>query len=169
MPLAYYSTTPRAVNRLYSIKSLSRSKMGMSWELESVTKLTLVYTLLVFLICNTLSMTFHPAGGWQDLFQLLFCTVSQHASFWCCVHHDRLWFASISSAWAFSSDCRNAVLAAPEINEVVREALPGVKPGSRTTYRPQALELRLDRRQGSWLVPLGPCHEDILMVKHNVL
>lgn len=58
---------------------------------------------------------------------------------------------------------------APEINEVVREALPGVKPGSRTTYRPGVPELWLDRRQGLWLVPLGPCHEDILMVKHNVL
>lgn len=140
MPFAYYSTSPWAVNRLYSIKSLSWSKMGILKsfsKLESVTKLSLGYAPLVFLICNTLSMTFRPAGGWTDLFQLLSCTVSQHASFWGCVHHDRLWFASISSAWTFSSDCRNAGFAAPEINEPVREALLGVKPGSRTTYPPR--------------------------------
>ncbi len=78
------------------------------WSHSRVTKLTLIYAPIVFLICNTLSMTFRPAGAWRDLFQQSSCTVSQHASFWGCVHHDRIWFASISSAWTFSSDCRNA-------------------------------------------------------------
>lgn len=107
------------------------------WSHSRVTKLTLIYAPIVFLICNTLSMTFRPAGAWRDLFQLLSCTVSQHASFWGCVHHDRIWFASISSAWTFSSDCRNAGFAALEINEPVWGALPEVKPGSNTIYQPR--------------------------------
>lgn len=106
------------------------------WSHSRITKLTLGNAPIVFLICNELSMTFRPAGAWRDLFQLLSCTVSQHASLWGCVHHDRIWFASIISAWTFSSDCRNAGFAAPEINEPIRESLPGVKPGSGTTYQP---------------------------------
>lgn len=120
------------------------------WRHSRVTKLTLGYTPLIFLICNTLGMTFRPAGAWRDLFQLLSCTVSQHASFWGRVHHDRLWFASISSAWTFIwlLEC---CFAAPEINEPVREALPEVEPrGSNALTRLQARPLAGPFRTLPW-------------------